>query len=111
MAKTLHKVQEYRFGDRVIFRKTSVTTDSPEHFDDNEDEEYPFDAHGHAIRKAEEYGGQCVCGADLCKDCAQNRCEPVENSRPVGTKGPVADQFTVQPAVVRVVDLFGHQAI
>ena len=75
MAKTLHKVQEYRFGDRVVFRKTSETTDSPAHFDDNEGEEFPFCVHGHAIRKPEEYGGRCICGRDLCRDCAQNRCD------------------------------------
>ncbi len=75
MAKTLHRTHEYHFGGRQTFRKVSVTTDSPERFEGDEREEFPFCVHGHAIRKPEEYGGQCICGRDVCQACAQNRCE------------------------------------
>ena len=37
--------------------------------------------------------------------------EPVENPGPVGAECPIADQFGIQTAVVRVVDLFRHQPV
>ena len=75
MAKTLHRTRECHFGGRRTFRKTSVTTDSPERFDGDEREEFACCVHGHAKRKPEEYGGQCICGRDICQACAQSHCD------------------------------------
>ena len=64
---------EAEAGD-TAFSKIEQSFDGPGAFVNSVVESIPLCTHGHAIHSLQEVGGKCICGAMLCKDCAQVKC-------------------------------------